>query len=119
MAEKTKQHFVPKLYLKNFAQGKIFNIYNHKNDKMINNHDITNYLIDINFISSYELELEDYNKLFNDYSEQIGERELKKCVSYILSKSKKSNIENKLNYIRRSIKDYIPRLQIEDYGQDF
>jgi len=37
MAEKTKQHFVPKLYLRNFAQGKIFNIYNHKNDKIINN----------------------------------------------------------------------------------
>ena len=89
------------------------------NDKMINNHDITNYLIDINFISSYELELEDYNKLFNDYSEQIGERELKKCVSYILSKSKNSSIENKLNYIRRSIEDYIPRLKINDFEEDY
>ena len=37
MAEKTKQHFVPKLYLRNFAQGKKFNIYNQKNDKIINN----------------------------------------------------------------------------------
>lgn len=87
------------------------------NDKMINNHDITNYLIDINFISSYELDIEDYNELFNDYSEQIGERELKKCISYILNKSKNTSIENKLNYIRHSIKDYVPRLEIGNYGE--
>lgn len=86
------------------------------NDKMINNHDITNYLIDINFISSYELNIEDYNELFNDYEEQIGNRELKKCVSYILNKAKHTQIENKLKYIKQSIKDYIPRLELEEYS---
>ncbi len=33
MAEKTKQHFVPQFYLKNFAQGKFFNIYNSSSHK--------------------------------------------------------------------------------------
>lgn len=36
MAEKTKQHYVPRLYLKNFAEGKVFNIYNSKNHSIMN-----------------------------------------------------------------------------------
>ncbi len=84
-------------------------------DKMINNHDITNYLIDINFISLYELNIDEYNELFNNYDNKIGNKELKKCVSYILNKAKHTQIENKLKYIKQSIEDYIPRLNLKDY----
>ncbi len=37
MAEKTKQHYVPRFYLKNFAEDKVFNIYNLKNHRIMNN----------------------------------------------------------------------------------
>lgn len=36
MAEKTKQHYVPRFYLKNFAEGKVFNIYNSKHHSIMN-----------------------------------------------------------------------------------
>ncbi len=36
MAEKTKQHYVPKFYMKNFANGKLFNLYNYKQNLMKN-----------------------------------------------------------------------------------
>lgn len=84
-------------------------------NKMIINHDITDYLIAINFINPYELNLEDYNKMFNEYDQRIGEFELKKCVSYILNKVKHTQIENKLKYIKQSIEDYIPRLKLNEY----
>jgi len=34
MPTKKKQHFVPKLYMRNFSDGKIFNIYIHSNNMM-------------------------------------------------------------------------------------
>lgn len=37
VAEKKKQHYVPEFYLKNFAQGKLFSIFNTKNCKPILN----------------------------------------------------------------------------------
>jgi hypothetical protein len=35
MYKKTKQHYVPRFYLKNFANGKIFNLYNLKRNEVI------------------------------------------------------------------------------------
>lgn len=92
---------------KNITKDKLINRYT---DKLINNNDITNYLIDIKFISAHELNIHEYNELFEKYTDKIGDKELKKCVSYILDKSKNTLIENKLNYIETGIKDYLPRL---------
>ena len=97
---------------KNITKDKSINKYT---DKWINNNDITNYLIDIKFISAYELNINDYNELFEKYTDKIGDKELKKCVSYILDKSKNTLIENKLKYIETGIKDYLPRLTTQLY----
>ncbi len=101
----------PNNITKNITKDKSINRYI---DKLINN-DITQYLIDINFISAYELNLNEYNELFEKYTDKIGDKELKKCVSYILGKSKNTLIENKLNYIEKGIKDYLPRLTTQLY----
>lgn len=37
MSDKRKQHYVPQMYLKNFADGKLFNVYNIEKNKLIPN----------------------------------------------------------------------------------
>ena len=83
---------------------------NNTRDKLINdksiNDKLTNYLINTDYIDSYEPNLDKYNKLFRDYRKLIGEEKLNDCVSYILSKSSNKNILNKYNYLETSIEKY-------------
>ena len=37
MANKKKQHYVPKLYMKNFAVGNLYNLYHHETGKILYN----------------------------------------------------------------------------------
>lgn len=82
-------------------------------DKMINldneNHKITNYLISIGFISNYDLDLDNYNNLFNKYEDLLGTEGLNRSVKYItknISLNDRDIIDN-YSYLKTSINDYL------------
>lgn len=67
MASKTKQHYVPKLYLKNFSDGKFFNIYNLKKG-LIENVPYGNQCYKNNFYGSDKIFEEKLSVLENNWA---------------------------------------------------
>lgn len=80
MAEKAKQHYVPKFYLKHFAKEKKFFIYNSKNHTIYNNVPFADQCYKKNFYGKDKIYETDLNKLETNWETAIDNTIKNSCI---------------------------------------
>jgi|LSQX01.2.fsa_nt_gb predicted phage replisome organizer len=99
---------------KDYKDNKI-NLINDKSDKAlrVDCHPLTLELIKRNYITEHDLDIPSYNVLFDAMSNNYPKEQLYTTISYIVSKSRGKQIDNKYAYFETALIKGLNRKQLE------
>jgi predicted phage replisome organizer len=99
---------------KDYKDNKI-NLINDKSDKAlrVDCHPLTLELIKRNYITEHDLDIPSYNVLFDAMSNKYPKEQLYTTISYIVSKSRGKQIDNKYAYFETALIKGLNRKQLE------